>query len=174
MTSVVRTPARLLWWFVYATVASRLPSWLLIAKRFRVYCAARFCESVDPTANINRGARLSWTTRVAEHGGVGEKCVLSGAVSIGAHVTMGPDCLIITGDHPVPPDRLRFRDMTPTHRAVTIGEDAFIGARALILPGVHIGNGAVVGAGAVVAKDVAPGAIVVGNPAHEIRRRAVE
>ena len=52
-----------------------------------------------------------------------------------------------------------------------IGSDVFVGADAKILSGVSIGNGAVIGAGAVVAKNVRPYAIVVGNPAKEIKRR---
>ena len=47
---------------------------------------------------------------------------------------------------------------------VTIGNDVWIGRRVIILPGVHIGNGAVIGAGAVVAKDIPEYAIAVGNP----------
>lgn len=54
---------------------------------------------------------------------------------------------------------------------IEVGNDVWIGIKALILSGIKIGNGAVVGAGAVVAKDVRPYAIVVGNPAREIRRR---
>jgi phosphonate metabolism protein (transferase hexapeptide repeat family) len=54
---------------------------------------------------------------------------------------------------------------------VTIGHDAWIGRAAIVLPGRSIGNGAVVGAGAVVTKDVAPYTIVAGNPARVIRRR---
>jgi acetyltransferase-like isoleucine patch superfamily enzyme len=52
-----------------------------------------------------------------------------------------------------------------------VGNDVWIGADAAILPGVRIGDGAVIGAHAVVARDVRPYAIVVGNPAHEVRRR---
>ncbi|TPN76148.1 CatB-related O-acetyltransferase [Mesorhizobium sp. CU2] len=52
-----------------------------------------------------------------------------------------------------------------------IGNDVWIGRRAIIMPGVHIGDGAVVGAGAIVTKDVAPYAIVAGNPARLIRYR---
>ena len=52
-----------------------------------------------------------------------------------------------------------------------IDDDAWIGANAIILPGVHVGQGAVIGAGAVVTKDVEPYAIVAGMPARTIRRR---
>jgi putative colanic acid biosynthesis acetyltransferase WcaF len=54
---------------------------------------------------------------------------------------------------------------------IEIGEDAFIGAQAMILPGVRIGAGAAVGAGSVVTKDVDAWTIVAGNPAREIGKR---
>jgi maltose O-acetyltransferase len=57
---------------------------------------------------------------------------------------------------------------------VVIGDRVWIGYRAIVLPGVSIGEGAVVGAGAVVTKDVEPCAIVAGNPARKVGERAVE
>ena len=57
---------------------------------------------------------------------------------------------------------------------VVIGHDVWIGRAAIVLPGRRIGNGAIVGAGAVVTKDVAPYTIVAGNPARVIRRRFPE
>src|SRR6202035_4147784 len=54
---------------------------------------------------------------------------------------------------------------------VKIGNDAYIGRGAMVLSGVTIGDGAVVGARAVVTRDVRPYAVVVGNPAREVRRR---
>lgn len=54
---------------------------------------------------------------------------------------------------------------------IELGEEVFVGARALILPGISIGDGGVVGAGAVVTKDVAPWAVVGGNPAKFIKKR---
>jgi putative colanic acid biosynthesis acetyltransferase WcaF len=54
---------------------------------------------------------------------------------------------------------------------IVIGADAFIGARAFVLPGVRVGAGAVVGACAVVTADIEPGAVVAGNPARFIKRR---
>ncbi|MBP0651421.1 CatB-related O-acetyltransferase, partial [Mycobacterium tuberculosis] len=54
---------------------------------------------------------------------------------------------------------------------VTIGHDVWIGRAAIVLPGRTVGTGAVIGAGAVVTKDIAPYAIVAGNPARLIRPR---
>lgn len=170
---MMRSPRRTAWWVVYAVFASPLPSWSMTARRFRARAASRFCAGVHPTANINRNARLGWAVTIGPNGGVGEGSVLSGEVHIGPHVTMGPMCYFLTGDHPVPGDGGRFRDHRPTHAPIVIEEDAFIGGRVIVLPGVRIGRGAAVGAGAVVTKNVAPGAVVVGNPAREIRRRDV-
>ena len=50
----------------------------------------------------------------------------------------------------------------------TIGNDVFVGAHSVIMPGVTVGDGAIVGAGSIVTKDVAPGMVVVGNPARPI------
>jgi maltose O-acetyltransferase len=171
MKKRLRHPIRIAWWILYSAIASRLPSWSRLAKRLRVRCARGFCDSVHPSANINRDARLNWNCVLGPHAGVGEGCVLSGRVILEAHVTMGPQCLFITGDHPVPPDNGYFRDMTPTHKSIHVEDDVFLGARVTVLPGVRIGRGAAVGAGSVVSRDVAAGAVVVGNPAREVRRR---
>lgn len=165
--------SELIWWFLYAALASKLPSWSRRAKKFRVACARRFCKDVHYTANINKGAKIGWETIIGPHGGVGEGSVLSGKVVIGPHVTMGPNCRFITGDHPIPPDYGKFRDMAPTHKRIIIEEDVFIGANVTILPGVTVHKGAAVGAGAVVAKDVPSGAVVVGNPARIVKSRKV-
>ena len=58
--------------------------------------------------------------------------------------------------------------------AITIGDGVWLGARAIILPGVTIGEGAVVAAGAVVTKDVEPWAVVGGNPAKFIKKRELK
>lgn len=60
------------------------------------------------------------------------------------------------------------------YKTVKIGNDVWIGQRAMIMGGVHIGNGAVVGAGAIVTKDVPPYTIVAGVPARVVRRRFSE
>jgi virginiamycin A acetyltransferase len=58
----------------------------------------------------------------------------------------------------------------PAPRDTVVGHDVWIGREAMIMPGVTIGSGAIIGAGSVVTADVAPYAVVAGNPAREIRR----
>lgn len=88
-------------------------------------------------------------------------------VTTGADVSIGPEASILTLGHD--PQSPEFADRGGD---VIIGDRVWIGFRAMVLPGVTIGEGAVVAAGAVVTKDVAPYTIVGGNPAREIGTRS--
>jgi acetyltransferase-like isoleucine patch superfamily enzyme len=79
-------------------------------------------------------------------------------------------CIWDTDFHPVDAERRR-EHATRDARCVpiTIEDEVFIGARALILKGVNVGRSAVIGAGAIVTKNVDPGDIVAGNPARVVR-----
>lgn len=86
-------------------------------------------------------------------------------VTIGDGTQIGPGVQILAADHPRDPaERLTGVE---SGRPVTIGRNVWIGAGAIILPGVTIGDDALVGAGSVVTRDVPPGATVVGNPARQ-------
>ncbi len=89
-----------------------------------------------------------------------------GGITIGDNVSISEEVFVLAGDHDVndPAFPSRFA-------SVTINDHAFIGSRAVILKGVHIGKGGVVAAGAVVHRDVPPFTIVAGNPAREIGKR---
>jgi maltose O-acetyltransferase len=85
-------------------------------------------------------------------------------VEIGAGTQIGPGVQILTADHPRDP---AFRaQMLEFGRPIRIGANVWIGGGALILPGVTIGDDAIVGAGSVVTRDVPAGCTVVGNPAR--------
>lgn len=129
---------------------------------------------------------------VFAHGGsitIGKDCYIGdnsriwsgGSVTIGDHVLVSHNVSIMDNlTHPL--DRLARRrqvqaiyqsghpkEIELDDRPVVIANDAWIGAHALVLRGVTIGEGAIVAAGAVVTKDVAPYTIVAGNPAQPIR-----
>lgn len=89
----------------------------------------------------------------------------------GRHITIGDEAIIVSGAQILCHDASSCKRIGATRVApVTIGKRAFIGARALILPGVAVGDDAVVGAGAVVSQDVPTGTIVIGNPARAVGR----
>jgi acetyltransferase-like isoleucine patch superfamily enzyme len=90
-------------------------------------------------------------------------------IRTGNNVSIGPEATILTLGHD--PRSAVFADRGGD---VVIGDRVWIGYRAIVLPGVKIGEGAVVGAGAVVTKDVDHYLIVAGNPARKVGERAVE
>lgn len=93
-------------------------------------------------------------------------CVFLDVVSIeiGDGTQIGPHVQLLAADHPRDP-ALRRRGLE-SGRPVRVGSNVWIGAGALVLPGVTIGDDAIVGAGSVVTRDVPAGATVVGNPAR--------
>jgi acetyltransferase-like isoleucine patch superfamily enzyme len=107
---------------------------------------------------------------------IGDRCTFSPFVVLDAHdtITIGNDCMFAVGvtvstathDH----RRTPMNSVTQL-RPVVIGNDIWFGAGAAVLPGVTIGDGAVIGARAVVTRDVPPKAIVVGVPARILKYR---
>ena len=107
------------------------------------------------------------------HVGFNYGCYVNGygGLRIGDWANIGPGSMIHTANH-------HFDDLTRPFitqgwekRPVTIGEDVWVGMGAVILPGVTIGDHAVIGAGSVVTKDIEPYAIAVGNPATPVKSR---
>ncbi len=106
--------------------------------------------------------------RIGKNSIVNQNCRLDnrGGIEIGENVSISPHVHILTADHD-----LASPGFEGSERPVRLGDRVFIGSRAIILPGVTLGEGCAVGAGSVVTKDVAPGAIVAGVPAKVIGQR---
>jgi acetyltransferase-like isoleucine patch superfamily enzyme len=119
--------------------------------------------------SINRDARLQIGARSIVNVG----CYLSGegGLTIGEEVLIGPHVKIFSAGHAVHGGETSIYRNQLTYSAVQIGDGAWIGGGASVLPGTIIGRGAVVGAGSVVTKDVAPFAVVAGNPARLLHYR---
>jgi acetyltransferase-like isoleucine patch superfamily enzyme len=95
----------------------------------------------------------------------------SGGVTIGDRALIGYRAQIISANHHIPEGRGRIFGSGHDRAQVTIGDDVWVGANSIILPGITIGDGAVVAASSVVSKDVAPYTIVGGVPAKMIKVR---
>ncbi|HLS58696.1 MAG TPA: sugar O-acetyltransferase [Paracoccaceae bacterium] len=115
-----------------------------------------FCD-YGSNISLGRGAFLNFN------------CVILDvvAVSIGDGTQIGPGVQILAADHPRDPE-LRRRGLE-FGRPIRVGRNVWIGGGALIMPGVTVGDDAIIGAGAVVTRDVEPGATVAGNPARRLR-----
>ena len=128
-------------------------------------------SSLGRRSYIHSGARFFGFGRITagDHSTVNRGCVLDnrGPITIGSNVSIAHDCRIYTAGHDVDSS-----DFAVTTRGVVIGDRAVLFAAAMIMPGVTIGEGAVICPGAVVTKDVAPYTVVGGNPAKRIRSRS--
>ncbi|MFL6528391.1 MAG: putative colanic acid biosynthesis acetyltransferase [Chthoniobacterales bacterium] len=89
-----------------------------------------------------------------------------GEIEIGARATVAQEVYLSTGSHD-----FATAAMPLVTAKITIGDDAFIGARAFVMPGVTIGERAVIGACSVVTRDVPANVIAAGNPCRELRSR---
>ena len=95
-------------------------------------------------------------------------CLLDvGRITIGDDVQLGPNVALLTATHPVEPGPRR--DKWEAAEPITLGDNVWLGGGAIVLPGVTIGADTVVGAGAVVTRDLPAGVVAVGNPARIVR-----
>lgn len=143
-----------------------------LGRLFRATTARTFMVHVGHDANIEKGAMVTSHTSVGNCSGIGINAVLHGTVTIGDDVMMGPECIIYTSNHSHKlTDNPMCHQGFEAERPVTIGDDVWIGGRVIILPGVNIGRGCIIGAGAVVTKDVPDYSIAAGNPARIVKSR---
>lgn len=94
-------------------------------------------------------------------------CLDVARVTIGDDVQIGPNVQLLTPTHPLDPDARRTK--WESAQPIRVGDNAWLGGGVIVLPGVSIGADSVIGAGAVVTRDVPPGVLAVGNPARVIR-----
>jgi acetyltransferase-like isoleucine patch superfamily enzyme len=122
-------------------------------------------------SNLHRAVTLlsPWLIRVGDNVNVQMGCFLDGrgGITIGNNVDVTPGVRILTEQHDIDSP-----DYATVKKSVVIHDNVVIGSWALILPGVTVGEGAVVAAGAVVTKSVEPYTMVAGNPAVKKRDRA--
>lgn len=102
--------------------------------------------------------------------GFGSELDISSELHVGSHVLIAPGCFITDHSHRHASAGL-IDAQGIASRPVRIGNNVWLGAHVVVLPGVTIGEGAIVGAGAVVTRDVPPRTIVAGVPARAIRSR---
>ncbi len=135
-----------------------------------ILCRAIITNS-HPTIFVERGADFGGGKNLIlkEYACIGENArfIGEGKITIGRHVMMGPDVMIITSDHKIKKESYDGY----VSKDVEIGDYTWIGARVVILKGVKIGKYAIVGAAAVVTKDVPAYAIVGGSPARILKYR---
>jgi len=161
---------------LYYSIAFHLPPILLlkITKSIRAFLVKRILDECGDNPWIDSRVWLGdgCKRKIGNNSGIGGNTTIGKNTFIGNDVMIGQDVIIITRNHEfkdisIPMSRQGFKDYEP----VIIEDDVWIGARVIVLPGVRIGKGAIVGAGAVVTEDVEPYSIVAGVPAKVIGSR---
>jgi putative colanic acid biosynthesis acetyltransferase WcaF len=159
---------RTLWYF--CSVALFESGWLPVSglkvRLLRLF-GARIGRGVVIKPNVR--IKFPWRLTIGDHCWIGQESWIDNmvAVEIGSHVCISQLVYLCTGSHD---HRRRTFDLLPS--PIRIGDGAWIGARATLLPGVSVGPNAIVAGGGIVTKDVEAAQIVGGNPAKEIARRA--
>lgn len=164
---------------VYMAIGKRLPSeglpFATLCSWFRVQLLKRWIfQRAGRNVDIADSVMFSGYKSISggDNFGFGKGCRVyaGGGITIGSHVMIAPYVTLITSNHRYTTQRIA-EDSYDEFKPIVIRDDVWIGERAMILPGVTIGRGAIVGAGAVVSRNVPEFAVVVGNPAQVVKYR---
>lgn len=138
---------------------------------------------IEPDCHIARGSRVASITSFGRGTRINGPCLFKGAapITIGRYCAIGDGVRMVSSNHETDwanlqvslQRRLGFGRLQDD-RPIDIGHNVWIGDAVIVLAGVSIGDGAIVGAGAVVTRDIPPFAIAVGNPAKVLRNRLPE
>lgn len=154
--------------FNYNTLFKKIPS-----RSFRKICLKLGGAKINKKSVIYRNTEVLKPRglKVGKRSQIGWHCLLDarGGLEIGSNVVIASYSKIIAGTHDI-----NSKDFKGCVKKTIINDRAWICTNAIILPGITIGEGAVVGAGAVVTKDVPPYCVVAGNPARIIKERNIE
>jgi putative colanic acid biosynthesis acetyltransferase WcaF len=137
---------------------------------WRLFWLRVFDAKIDGTPFVHQRARIAipWNLILHDRACLGDRAnaYSLGEIEIGARATVAQESYLCAGSHDFNDPNLPL-----VAAKITIGEDAFIGARAFLLPGVNVGARAIVGACSVVTSDVPENVIAAGNPCRVIRPR---
>ncbi len=166
---------RMLAYFLYLAVFRHTPEdyrpYALFFPWIRNRLVGLFTDACGRQVRVKSNAEVSPYIRIGDRSELGTRCMIQSGVVIGNDVIMGPDVKIFTRNHRIDDTGRPVRDQGKQQGAVTIGNDVWIGANVVVLPGVSIGDHAVLAAGAIVTRNVPEWTIVGGNPARPIRDR---
>jgi maltose O-acetyltransferase len=138
----------------------------------RWLCRALFRE-MGCGVNVEHMAYFGWGDElsVGDNSGLGVNCLCTGPITIGRDVMIGPDVLLMTSKHEFGDTTRPMRNQGLTLCPIRIEDDVWVGTRAIVMPGVTVHRGAIIGAAAVVTRDVPAYAVVIGIPARVLRYR---
>ena len=158
---------RMLWEFCWVVFCAWTPKPL---NEWRLFWLRIFDAKIHGKPFVHQRARIliPWNLTLHDRACLGDRAnaYTLGEIEIGARATIAQEAYLSTGSHD-----FSQAGMPLVTAKITIGEDAFVGARAFVLPGVTIGARSVIGACSVVTHDVPENVIAAGNPCKVLRPR---
>ena len=159
---------RLAWEVVWAVLFRPTPRWCL--NGWRRFLLRAFGAKIGRGTRIHGGARVwqPWCLAVGDNSWIAGGASLYSVddITIGANAVVSEGAFLCTASHDITSPSFELQT-----KPLVVGDSAWICSRAIVLPGVTVGEGAVVAAAAVVTKDVPPWTVVAGNPAKVIKKR---
>lgn len=161
---------RLLWEFCWAVFCAWTPK---PANAWRLFWLRAFDAKIFGTPFVHQRARIAipWNLTLHDRACLGDRAAAYslGEIEIGARAVVAQEAYLSTGSHDFASPAFPL-----VVAKITIGEDAFVGARAFVMPGVTIGARAIVGACSVVTRDLPDDVVAAGNPCRVLRLRNIE
>jgi acetyltransferase-like isoleucine patch superfamily enzyme len=126
---------------------------------------------MSPNVSLRNGVRI----KIGAYSHIGSRCSIwagdsVGKITLGRHALLGPEVFITASNYQIKPGT-PVMDQPKLERDVVIGDDVWLGARVMVVPGVEIGDGCIIGASSVVTRSIPAGSIAVGNPARIVGHR---
>lgn len=178
MTSLIRKISGGGYRALYYMVGRFLPKYPIpgyqLAYKIRYFLCKHIFEEIGRNVLIKRNAYFGDGSkiRIGDNSQIGINCIMDNDVIIGKDVIMGPDVIIYTSSHEYKELGIPINQQGHMpHRQVTIGNNVWIGARCIILPGVTIEDNSIIGANTVVTKDVPKNAVFCGSSGKVVKYR---
>lgn len=157
-----------LWAYTWALLCAWTPKPL---NRWRLVVLRAFGATLHGTPFIHQRVRIHipWNLTVHDRAAVGDRANLYSmdVIEIGARAIVAQEVYLCTGTHDFDDPKLPLQTAP-----IRVGEDAFVAARAFVMPGLTIGARAIVGAASVVTRDVPPDVLAAGNPCRVLKARS--
>ena len=145
-----------------------------IPRLIRMVGVKLYCSHCGKNVDIGKKINVSTKVSIGDRSGIGDHCRLQGVVVIGDDVMMAPEVALIATNHIHDRTDIPMNQQGEKQESIVIGNDVWIGFRAIVLAGVNVGTGAIIAAGSVVTKDVPDYTIVAGVPAKPIKTRSMQ
>lgn len=163
--------ARALWNIVWLLLFRPTPDrGLGVFVEWRIFLMRLFGAKIGKCCAVRNSARIwqPWNLEMGDWVAISEHCDIYSVdkIRIGSRTTISRGAFLCCASHDITSPNMEL-----TYAPITIGHDAWVASRAIILPGVSIGDGAVIAAGSVVTTDVDSWGVVGGNPAKFIKKR---